>query len=246
MNVGDIKQVIEDYLQVGTTDTSPNGVDLTLRAVNNARKHAERLHDFNASIVTVSLSVDPTNGGSILAATKEFGSSDLPATVDIKNIRKVRVDVANSNVSKVIRFMSHGEYMSTLLEKREANSSGWDYRYPGSSNDDNVSGVRTIATIHGDLIFLQPTPDTATTIYIDGHAWHPDYTANGDEDFFTKHGADYLIWAGVVELNHLLKTLVPRQEGNLSPPERLKQDALKALILMDDHQHIAGSNMTLA
>jgi hypothetical protein len=42
-----------------------------------------------------------------------------------------------------------------------------------------------------------------------------------------KQGAQYLLWAAIVQINHLCKEFVFRQEGNLPPPEKLAEAALE-------------------
>lgn len=53
------------------------------------------------------------------------------------------------------------------------------------------------------------------------------------EDIWTTQGAQYLIWGTVVLLNHRFKHFVYRQEGNLPPPEKLRDEGLQSLITWD-------------
>tara|TARA_R110000772_G_scaffold266171_1_gene388303 strand:- start:25805 stop:26794 length:990 start_codon:yes stop_codon:yes gene_type:complete len=52
-------------------------------------------------------------------------------------------------------------------------------------------------------------------------------------DWFIGRGFEYMQWACIVEVNHMLQTFVPRQEGSLSPPERLRERAFEALKVLD-------------
>lgn len=47
-------------------------------------------------------------------------------------------------------------------------------------------------------------------------------------DTWTEYAAQYLQWGAIVHLNHLFKHFVFRQEGNLPPPEKLRDDGLVA------------------
>jgi hypothetical protein len=47
-------------------------------------------------------------------------------------------------------------------------------------------------------------------------------------DIWTKHASQYLQWGTIVQLNHLYKEFVFRQEGNLPPPEKLRDEGLEA------------------
>jgi hypothetical protein len=57
-------------------------------------------------------------------------------------------------------------------------------------------------------------------------------------------GSQYLLWAGLVEVNHMAKEFVFRQEGNLPPPEKLRDGALETFKLWDsfkfeqDRRHV--------
>jgi hypothetical protein len=50
---------------------------------------------------------------------------------------------------------------------------------------------------------------------------------NDVTDIWLKKGAQYLLWAAIVQINHLCKEFVFRQEGNLPPPEKLAEAALE-------------------
>lgn len=47
-------------------------------------------------------------------------------------------------------------------------------------------------------------------------------------DTWTNYAAQYLQWGAIVQLNHLFKHFVFRQEGNLPPPEKLRDEGLQA------------------
>lgn len=53
-------------------------------------------------------------------------------------------------------------------------------------------------------------------------------------DWFIEAGHEYLMWAVVVDLNHKFTTFVPRAEGYVNPPEKLRDQAMQALLLWDD------------
>lgn len=101
---------------------------------------------------------------------------------------------------------------------------------------------RTISTIVGATVTLSGNADTAITAatrvtYSNGpgvtllaaQQVREDYT-----NWFTETAHEYLMWAAVVELNHKFKSFVPRQDGYLNPPEKLRDEALSALLLWDD------------
>lgn len=50
---------------------------------------------------------------------------------------------------------------------------------------------------------------------------------------WTKQGQQYLQWGTICQLNHLYKEFVFRQEGNLPPPEKYRDEGLATLINWD-------------
>lgn len=62
-------------------------------------------------------------------------------------------------------------------------------------------------------------------------------TATGaTSDIWTTHGSKYLLWATCVQLNHIWRRWVARQEGNLPPPSALAEEGLQALIAWDTYR----------
>ncbi len=53
------------------------------------------------------------------------------------------------------------------------------------------------------------------------------------QDDWTTYGHQFLVWGTVVFLNHIFKTFVYRQEGNLPPPEKLRDAGLASFIEWD-------------
>lgn len=77
-----------------------------------------------------------------------------------------------------------------------------------------------------DVTFLDPSFEQVVQVFYNS-------TGTTSTDWFLKHGFEYMQWATIVEVNHLLQTFVPRQEGSLSPPEKLRDRAFEALRELD-------------
>ena len=56
-------------------------------------------------------------------------------------------------------------------------------------------------------------------------------------DIWLRQGSQYLLWAAIVQINHLCKEFVFRQEGNLPPPEKLRDDALETFKQWDSFKY---------
>ena len=233
MDIGTIKSVAAGYLQKAPADFVVNGVDLLLVALNNARKKAELLHDFNANRVNAQIQVDPTNGVDISTAVLKGTSTP----VALKEF--ITFYLADPNGE--IPLYHHGKKsLAVWMKERNWNARGrylsTEVRYP----DDQYLRVLRIGPtevyIDGTKIHIQPTQSDTTTLYIDGVRWMDDYTQDTDTDWITTHGGSYLQWACVCEVNYLTSTFTPNFDGNLSPPEKLREQALDLLVQWDSFQ----------
>lgn len=62
-------------------------------------------------------------------------------------------------------------------------------------------------------------------------------STDSTSDTWTTYAPQFLQWGAIVHLNHLFKHFVFRQEGNLPPPEKLRDEGLKAFIDWDTNKY---------
>lgn len=95
--------------------------------------------------------------------------------------------------------------------------------------------VENLIIFNGRRFFLDIPGDTLLELELDISRWLPDYTEadknTPDFDFFLTHGADYLMWSSIVEVNHLVQTFVPRQEGTPAPPVKFRDEAFMSIMI---------------
>jgi hypothetical protein len=132
------------------------------------------------------------------------------------------VDVVNATtVSSSVQLLTAGPTNfvigTTLLGQLVTTIAGTTVTLAGNANA-NVSGQRTR--------FTQPRVNiqggTAAAV-------REEYT-----DWFTTAAHEYLMWSVVCELNHRFAAFVPRTDGYVAPPEKLRDQALQALLAWDD------------
>lgn len=108
---------------------------------------------------------------------------------------------------------------------QKSNATGW---YLSLASD---IGKQSVADYHKFAAGEYPTgAATAAGGTFTGTA-SAAYAVNGADsttDTWTTYGSEYLIWGAVVYLNHVFKKFVFRQEGNLMPPEKMRDNALEA------------------
>lgn len=244
MTVTNLKKLIAHYHGKVPADlVISGGPDLLLQALNNARKEAEQMHDFENAKVFADLVVDEVAGGSLDSA-KLHGTATAVSIKTIETMGKF-TDAPDSvfyPVAWVQAKTAHREQMN------RANLGGvysFDERYPDDGEWEACDLSRTKLVIYGRQVYLRNRGDAGTTqtIGIEGQRWLDEYVdATADNaDFFLQHGYNYLLYAGVCELNYMTKEFANREEAFLPPPVREKQAALDALIRWDTFAYVGGT-----
>jgi hypothetical protein len=347
MTLLELRSVIAGYLQKTVLDLTVNGVDLSLLALNQVRRGAEMLHDFEFTRKHISVTVDGISGGTLDDAILEG-----EPTCEVKTVIECGIYDDGFNLQPV-----EWTTVAESLERQRQLKPGFGPRYPTDWEAATWTGYYDSATriaICGNDIWIVPvmgehklfdlefevyafTPDwsdktdsvTVTGVlgmdYVDGTYWpygtyngrpfyvnvanggippgtvaspqvrviwyrpgewiisavqwigqtpqsgnyqsmaattmypsgtyqgHGAWAGNGIvsvqpgnsvTDIWLRHGAQYLMWAAIVQINHLCKEFVFRQEGNLPPPEKLAEVALETFRQWDafkyeqDRRHV--------
>lgn len=328
MTLLELRSVIAGYLQKTVLDLTVNGVDLSILALNQVRRTAELLYDFEFNRRHVTVTVDAVGGGTLDDAVLEgqpsvevkriiecgvyddlfnvhpvewttvaeslerqrqikpgFGPrypTDWETTTDYYDVGLSRIALCGNDIWVVPQGDTHK--LMDLEFEVYAFTPDWSdktdsVKVVGVLGMDNVDGTYyPYGTFNGRPFYLNiangglapggitpamraiwyrsgqwmitaaqwlgQTPGTgnyqsmvATTMYPGGvYAPHGTWQGNGTvamqvgndvTDIWLRHGAQYLLWAAVIQINHLCKEFVFRQEGNLPPPEKLAEAALE-------------------
>lgn len=241
MTVGELKQQVKDYLHIGSGHDASDLIiinRLVLQALNNARIWAERENDFALALVHGTLVVSPATGGELTAVDV---SGD---TVTIKSIVNVFLEEpsGSGNIYPLRRrprktYVGAAQRSNLLQDARLPDD--WPVAPP------SVANVNMEVLHFGNTLFLEPSPSNNATLIIDGYRWMPAYTDDADTDFFTEHCSDFLLWKAVIEVNHRLEIYAPRQEGTLTPPTNMRDEAWEAVLKWDSFLHEEGREHAL-
>lgn len=245
MNIGQLRKAIAAYLNpdyvINTSahpgETGPDSkfqvgeIDLLLLALNNVKREAEQLRDFQLSKCDVDVAVDGFTGGVLDSAL--LHGTNIP--VKVKSI----IDGGWRTSTNGLIPVDVVPRDTWFQEQRRIDGMDGRVRYKGDPPGPNdVSSRHQIALLtNGNALSIGPGQSTAGTVYnieLSVFRWMSEYEKDTDEDFFTAFCHNYMMWAGIVEANHLVKQFVPRQEGNLSPPDKLKERAWSAVEKWDD------------
>lgn len=203
------------------SDLTQNSVDLFLVAANQARLEAELLYDFEFTRTLAELTVDGSTGGSLVDAVL-YGTA---TAVDVKSVLEVGIFDTAGNFLPV-----DWTSVAESLERMRVNPS---YVKRNRTDGDATTAVgRGRFTFSGDQItFFPKTVGETYDIGLEIYKMTADWDANtlaattATDPWLTK-GHMYIQWKSIVHLNHYAKEFVFRQEGNLSPPDKMADSAL--------------------
>lgn len=193
-------------------DLLQGSADMTLDALNDARKEAEQLYAFEMNKKSLELSA-VVGSQSWLTARQVGTSTDF----SVRSIKKVWKRATDGGLTEIpIEYKSLVDLGNT--------STGYDEK---------------IAFVGSDLYIL-PVNTTAYTLQFDGYVWMADYTDPTNTDWMVLHGANYLFWKAAYLLNHRMKEFVPRQEGNVSFSDAFVMSKFQALVAWDNQLKNGG------
>lgn len=226
MNAGQIQDQIAAVVRKTRAEMIIGGANICLMAINTARRSMERARDMNYSRVNAVLSVAST-GSLITAATISS------APVSVKKIYTVSLPLNDTNLIP-IEFLMEDDASDRI--QRQIGRTPYDPALP--LVEYGVSSANPFAYQQGQTLFLYP-PTQFTfpiTVQVGIIKFLPDYTADGDTDYFTEFAPDYLQWRAIWELNKYTKTWGDREEGNVNDDQVKKNsdEATAALIQWDE------------
>ena len=229
MTLFEIKAAAAAYLGRYTDELIVNSVDLGLSALNQIRMDAELNNDFEFTRTLVTVNVDGVVGGSLDTAVDYV--TGLP--VRVKRIADVGLFDTVGNLRAV-----EWTTVAQGLDVQRMESLWAGIRYPTDGQAEaGVFGYRRFV-FSGRRVFFFPIPQDNVPITfklgLEVYSFTPDWLTSdlgSGESFtpWTTYGHQYLQWGTTLQLNNLFKAFVPRQEGNLAPPDKLMADGLDSL-----------------
>jgi len=226
--------------QGGAAVTEAAFQQLCMLALNNARKFAELQHDWRCEEVRVRATI-PANSKVPMTALVDYWNAE--ETWDIKSLQSayIVVDDVTPESLRPIEITTAKSWARKQMDIDDAYAeSEFETRYRGEAISDFNSRLSQLI-IMGDDMFLYPAVDEDVDIVLDGYKWLAEYEKSTSVDFFTQRGTAYLQFAAICEANLLAKTFVMRQEGNIAPPTRERDENLAVLINHDSYSVEGGA-----
>lgn len=178
--------------------------DILKRAINKARKWAEMRRNFELSRLSVKIpSVSLTTGGALSTAVD---NADGTTPVVVKLIERAFLALSSGDTVPV-EFVSRDYHMRRVQRRFENIQTTTDVA-PAKQ----TVLYQTFAVVQqGEKIYVVP-PNAQSfgglstiPVYLDVVRWRPDYSADGDTDFFLDHCTEFILYRSLYQLNLHLK-----------------------------------------
>lgn len=184
MTLNEIERSVAKYLQRDYANFDVSGADesnLIRTAMNNARKHAERVHDFSVCRQKGYLSV--TTKVEWASPTWWGGSGETMKKGKLWYLRTEGTGATEfEGTDRPLKMISAGVQHS--LVKENLYDDGVTLRYPDDSQtswfNDPLLG-QAYGVMRGKFLELYPVSSTARIVVVDGYKWWPDWTNASSE-----------------------------------------------------------------
>lgn len=241
MTIGQIKEVIAANLHKGTTafvkGSGATEINLLHLALNNARKVAERFHDFSICRKRGHFSYS----GSAIDWRSPTWFSGTETARKIKfwyeRVSGTTSDGAYGGIDRTLKVLTQ-EQLAKLFARKDYEAAPLETNQRYLAEFDPAYGTdpllgQNYIIIEGHNFYIHPSTTTTRTVIVDGFYWWPDWSLDADTDWWTDNGTEYLILQATIEANRLSQTFVGNVEGNLPPPVKEAQRALGELVQLD-------------
>lgn len=239
MTLTTLKKFCAAALGKATGDLTIDSVDMFLQAANSVRKEAELLKDFEFARVQGTLSIDGTTGAAFSSLANVVGHARATTLKSVTNVQRARLDGSYIPLD----FTRADIAVERERGELELSDNFWpSHRYP-SDADFLSQGSNSAIVQRGTSLYVYPSglvvAGSPLGVTVQGYAFFEEYDADDlsieNVDPFVEHGHNWLKWAILVDLNYLFQKFVPRQEGVLSPPEKVRDLAWQKFVLWDDY-----------
>lgn len=241
MTIGQIKEVIAANLHKSVTDyvkgSGATEINLLNLALNNARKVAEKFHDFSICRKRGHFSY---SGNAIdWRSPTWFSGTGTARKIKFwyERVSGTTSDGAYGGVDRTIKALTQ-EQLAKLYARKDyevaplETTQRYLAEYDPAWGTDPLLG-QTYVIIEGYNFYLHPSSTATRTIIADAFYWWPDWSSDDTTDWWTDYGTEFLILQAMNEANRLSQTFVGNVEGNLPPPLKEAARALGELVQLD-------------
>lgn len=200
MTLGTFRNMLAGYMGRDAGTFVVNNVNLLDRAINQARKWAERQHRFECARESVVIrGVSGTDGAALSQAVL---ITDEDTSVSVRTIERAYLPFPSGEGQFEIEVWSRDADMRDVGRRYKGLENTDSTTQPSSVNNGPMRLVR-----HNDLVYVSPRWTGAATrdVFMDVVKWMEDYVQEDDTDFFLDHCEDFMLLRGVAQLNFMLK-----------------------------------------
>lgn len=233
--IGNIKDLVARYMgRTTAADLTVDSFDIGLFGINAARRKVERLADLRYAEAQGDLSI--AAAGTLITAV-----TGLTSGASVKRIQSVNLPIAGGDYIP-IEFLTEDEWTSRVRRAigRTAYSAAATLAGLG------VTQTNPLAYQRGQTIFLVPAASFTFPVAakVDVVQFMPDYTADGNTDFFTQWAPEYLQWQAILEVNKYFRRFAAKEmEATIDEKEvrAFAEEALQSLLAWNASMSIGTS-----
>jgi hypothetical protein len=238
--IGQIKEVVAGYLHKPVTEfvkgSGATEIDLLSLALNNARKTAERFHDFSICRKRGYFSI--ADGTADWRSPTWFSGTGTARKIKTwyERVSGGSAAGAYGGVDRVMRQLTQEQVAKLFAREDYLSAPFWTTdRYLSDAESplarDPLLAQNYIIT-EGNNFYYYPQSTTTKVIVVDAFYWWPAWSLNATTDWWTENAEEFLIWQTMVEVNRLPLVFVS-SEGNLPPPVKEASEALTKIVEAD-------------
>lgn len=203
MTFGVFKKMIAAYMNRDLVTFTVNDVDLIARAVNQARRWAERQHNFEYSRTSARIDKLHFTDGALLSLTVEDLNQVVP--VSVKVIERAFLPFSDGSGWFPVDVVSRDKHMQRVKRHYDNVLTTDPKKMPETQKLSFWTIVRW-----GDRVYVSPADSDAlggetVVLRMDVVKWLPEYANDSDNDFFLDFCEDFLKFRTIYELNFMLK-----------------------------------------
>lgn len=191
MSFGDLRALVQSFLNRNDAALSRNGVDLVLAAANQAQTWAQRAHTFEMLRSRVNVTVNGVTGG------------QLPSSVN--NVERVFVEDRSVMLDYIDRSTNAARYYRIVNVRdfstettRIASTALLNQPYSCYLEADRLYIFPTIPPLFG-------VPSANIVVSLDTVNWLPTLVDDSDSNFLLEVAQDFMLWRTLYYLNGFLK-----------------------------------------
>jgi len=221
--------MVAGYMNRDATEFVQGAVNVLGLAVNHARQWAEKQRNFELCKVSIKVPAVNLSTGAALSTATIFPGG---AAVTIKCLERAFIPFSNQADVFPVELIGRDAYVKRMGRRFD---NAYSTQYDGPTSAVQEGRYHTFAVLQqAQQIFVVPNNPSAfggsstVDVYFDAVKWLPDYSADGDTDFFLSTCEEFMLYRTIYQLNAFLK-----EDQRVAISAKMLEDAWDTVIKWD-------------